>query len=259
MKILGHYYITLQRVPERRLVWYGTQEAHDFEFDKLTVCYAVDRMKYKTFHSICRVMQGAGLAYAKDGLAIPDIEYRKEGFKAYHASFMITFDRIRRETEEGWYLVWEGDCALNIPYPGLKHVCETAPSDAEILLLSGPPGSKKQQIVKYLNREIAKDSFFYKGCPGSGCAKLTAVTPSGARQILDIDERIFPQGGNYDTIVEHHGEELIGLYTSFVPLTRITFSTGLMSTLHCDSDEFPDGIQRRCIEKEILYLDNLKS
>lgn len=253
MKILENYYISLERVPERRFAWFGYQEAQGFRFSTLRICYAVDRMKYRTNNSICQVMMNAGLSYAKQGIEEPDRDVH--GLKAYHASFMIATNLVRQKTEEGWYIVWEADCALRVPYYGIQHLCETAPKDAQILCLHGDLVSNKYSNERYVNREFAADSFFYKGVPGSNCAKVVAMTPSGAQQIVDMDASFFPRS-QFDAMLTQDSDKFTGIYTSYVPVTMEPHFTGIASTLHRDITN-DDGIDRRNMLGEVLHLDEL--
>ena len=249
MEIKQHYLVTLERVPERRYAWLGAQEAWDFDFNNLTLYYAADMMKYRYMHELCQLQVDAGIAYAQKGIDTYKDKHIENGLFAYNTSFMIAFHIVSQQ-EPGWYIVWEADCVLNVPYPGLRHLVQHAPSDANILLLSGIDNSWTETNEKFAKRQLCENNpVFYKGYPGVGATKCTAVTPAGAREILRVDEQFFPNA--YDGMMACHSEEFQNLYTLATPITRQVKSSGVISTTR-NPNEYPNGIEQRNVFNTIL-------
>ena len=228
-----HYYICLERVPERYATWRGCQEAWEFEFKRLTWLQAVDVLKYPTKRAVAEHLVACGLAPHP---RLSDTRWGCEpvdsAIHAYTASFMLAFHHIAEQPkgQDFWYVVWEADCVLNVPFRGFEKIFDNdseRPADAEILLLSGPRTTLKPHR-SYVDREICETHpHFYVGCPGNGASKCTGVKPEGAQQILDIFAK---EPYAYDAMMVAKADAFSGLYTLSFPITRETNVSGISGT-----------------------------
>ena len=231
MEIKQHFYISLERVPERYMAWRGCQEAWNFDFQKLIWCYATDIMNYSTKRQLYKHMVDSGLKYISKFLNDPNFGQNtmNQALLAYHASFMITFNHIAKQDPRYWYVVWEADYVLDMPYTGFRILIEReVPTDANILLMSGIHNSW-QPHNKFIERQLSETHpYFYVGCPGIGGTHCIAVTPAGAADILRVDAETFPN--IFDAMMVEHSEKFSGLYTlTFQPVHKTTVS-GITST-----------------------------
>ena len=264
MEIKQHYYISLERIPERRWAWMGIHQAFHFDFSKLTFYYAVDRLQYPTAKELFQFRINHGHEFIKEYM---DSHWAKKllknAFFHYTASFMMVFDIISRQKENGWYVVWEEDCALNILYSGLLDLCKTAaPPNAEILFFGNPGilralGPIRDVAPRFAEREIAHGyPHFYIGQQGVGSAKCTAVTPSGACQILEIEKTCFPM--MYESLVYQKGHEFENTYTVNFQVTQGVSCTPIKSAVI--ETESPDLITRKPFINQILdHTGEIKS
>lgn len=233
MNILQHYYISLERIPERRAAWNGCQEAWGYDFKDLTYYYATDILKYPSKRAIYEHMSEAGLSYPKDFLVTEKEDWGRKhltsALTAFHASFMIVFHHISQQVD-GWYIVWEADCVLDMPYTGFKKLVERdRPADANILLLHGGHSTHKPHEKFHRRRYAETHPYFYVGAPVIGATKCAAVTPAGARDILRIDAETFP-GNAWDGMMPTHSDAFEHLYTLSFSATRMTQASGVLSS-----------------------------
>ena len=230
----------------------GIHQVLGFDFKKLTFYYGLDRIHYPTAKDVFQFRIDRGHTFIKDYIDNDWInEPLKNGFLCYSASFMIVFDIISRQKEDGWYVVWEEDCALNILYSGFLDICRrAAPPNAEILFLSGVQMLRADDLSpRFAERKIMPGyPHFYVGQQGMGCAKCTAVTPRGARQILDLEQKYFPL--MYESLVYKKANKFEKAYTVTFRVTQGVSCTPIVSAA-AETDN-PDFIKRKGIVNQIL-------
>jgi hypothetical protein len=192
---------------------------------------AVDVLKYPTKRAIAEHLVSCGLAPHPK---LPDEKWGHEvvdsAIHAYSASFMLAFHHIAKQEKGFWYVVWEADCVLNVPFIGFEKIFDNdseKPADAQILLMAGVKTSFKPHR-DFVERELSETHpYFYVGCPGNGASKSTGVTPEGAVQILDMFAK---DPYAFDAMMFAKSKEFRGLYTLTFPITRETQISGISGT-----------------------------
>lgn len=222
MDVDQHYLVNLKRRPERLFSWLGSMWSQDFPMDRLTVVEAIDAAEFPTVEALAELAISEGFDYfdrVSDGvhyyhenISEDNQDFRARVLLAIVLSQLVTLKHIAEQGEH-WSFMYEDDTVFRVPY--LYVECLTPPPDADILTFHWGYSPDPKHVEIWKNRQyVPGDPNFFVGCIGKLFINCVAVTPVGAKKLLDIHvEKGISHETSFEELVLYHYRDLKGLYT----------------------------------------------
>ena len=248
MDLKQNYVISLERTPERLWTWMGANDALGLPHHSVTVYRGVDWKDFQNNAEIAEFLREQGLSFANT----ERIENMRWGphFSNRASKWMV----IKHITEQpdGWYLMWEDDVSLDVPYAVLQWMLGGVPEDIGVVSCYGHPVPTHMDIWTE-RTEVKGAKFLYEGFIGFGAEHCLCLRPWGAEKFLEICGEKYP--ANIEGLVcDLNIQPSLRTFTATVTQNYVHHGGNISGIGSCSMklDAFEDGVERKQVFNEIL-------